>query len=48
MSAQSVRSASSGLSRAALRAGSQHASSAIASRNSVVIEKTTGSRGLTP
>ena len=46
--AQSVRNASSGLSRAARRAGSQHARSAMPSRNSVVTAKTAGSRGLMP
>jgi hypothetical protein len=44
----SVLSASSGLSRAARRAGSQHAIRATPSRTSVVAAKTPGSRGLIP
>ena len=44
----SALSASSGLSRAARRAGSQHASRATPSKTRVVTANTPGSRGLTP
>src|SRR5215471_14809686 len=47
-SPQSTRSASSGLSRAARRAGSQHARAETARSSSVVAPKTQGSRGVMP